>query len=269
MAAITWLASYPKSGNTWLRFMLASYLTKQPVTSVRVRSLNSLIPIIGGGSGSNTNGLPEDHTGPLVVKTHSLPGATALRPYRSDTRKAVYLVRNPRDIILSLTNAKGARNMSAEDIAKDFIANRGMPLSNTEYEWGNWPQNVRCWTTPGVARQHFPDIDVLTVRYEDMRADPVAALHHVLDFVDPGQPVVAEDAALAVESSSLDNMHALWEKDEPIGPGRRPAKKFRAGQGLSNQSLARLSPDIENEYRKLFQTDDDFAQCARTFGYHG
>src|SRR6266700_4643360 len=131
--------------------MLSCYLTKQPVTTVRTGPLNSLIPVIGGGSNSNRKGLPENHPGPRLVKTHSLPSATALRPYQADTRKAVYLVRNPRDIILSLASARGARQRSAEDVARDFIANRGLPLSDTDFlanrgapsadgelEWGSW-----------------------------------------------------------------------------------------------------------------------------------
>jgi hypothetical protein len=277
MAEITWIASYPKSGNTWLRFMLASYLTKEPVTSVRTRPLNALIPVIGGGTNSSEGGLPADRTGPLLVKTHSPPGADALRPYRAETRKAVYLVRNPRDIILSMTNAgKGKQKLGADDIARAFIANRGIPMSGTGSEWANWtwPENARGWTTPALARQYFPGIDVLTVRYEDMRADPLAALIRVLEFLDLGEPVAGEHAAQAAESSALENMRALSEKEAQarearVGGDGQKVKVKRFGQGLTNQSLACLGEDVEDAYQKLFQADDDFAQCARQFGYDG
>jgi hypothetical protein len=273
MAEITWIASYPKSGNTWLRLMLASYLTKEPVNSVRTGPLNSLIPIVGGGSQSTEGGLPGDRTGPLLVKTHSHPGADALRPYRAETRKAVYLVRNPRDIILSMTKSGKAKQqqVDAEFIAKAFIANRGKALSGIEQEWGSWswPENVRGWTTPAVAREHFPGIDVLTLRYEDMRADPHTVLHKVLDFIDLGEPIIPEYVAQAVDSSALDNLHALFEQEKKASQGGPKVKKFRAGQGKTNQSLATLGEDIEEEYQKLFAADDDFAQCARQFGYNG
>jgi sulfotransferase family protein len=268
MTEITWIASYPKSGNTWLRFMLACYLTKEPVNSVKVGPLNSLIPVIGGGSNSSDS-LPEDHEGPLLVKTHSLPGAKALAPYRPATRKAVYLVRNPRDIILSLTNARGARNVNPEDLARDFLANRGMPLSDTEYEWGSWPQNVHDWTTPEVVNESFPGIEVLTVKYENMRADPRTVFRQILEFIDLGQPVDQQYVDMAVESSDLDNMHQLWDKEQPFSQDGTRIKKFRAGQGLTNQSLAALSTDIEEGYQKLFSADDEFALAARKFGYTG
>lgn len=268
MAPVNWLASYPKSGNTWMRFMLACYLTNRPVTSVRVGPLNSVIPIIGGG-GKSLRELPADHTGPLIVKTHSVPGADALRPYRAATRKVVYLVRNPRDIILSLTKAGVAKQVSAEDVASHFIANRGIGDGNPEHEWGSWPQNVRAWTTPAVVRQLFPDADALTLRYEDMRADPPGALYQVLDFLDLGQPVDPDNVAQAVESSSIENMHALWAQEETTNQNHGEGRKFRAGRGLSNQSLADLGTDIEDEYKKLFQADDELAVCARQFGYTG
>jgi sulfotransferase family protein len=268
MSEITWISSYPKSGNTWLRFMLACYLTKEPVNSVKTGPLNSLIPVIGGGSNSSDS-LPADREGPLLVKTHSLPSAKALAPYRAATRKAVYLVRNPRDIILSLTNARGAKNVNPEDLARDFLANQGMPLSDTEYEWGNWPQNVHGWTTPEVVSGIFPGIEVMTVKYEDMRADPVTVFRQILEFIDLGEPVVQRYVEMAVESSALENMHTLWQNEQPFTEDGRKVKKFRAGQGLTNQSLAGLGADIEEGYQKLFAADDDFALAARKFGYTG
>jgi len=102
-----------------------------------------------------------------------------------------------------------------------------------------------------------------------MRADPQAVLHQVLEFIDLGQPVDPGLVALAVESSALENMHALFEKEETTGTEGRKPKKFRAGQGKTNQSLAHLGTGVEDEYRKLFDADDDFTQCARQFGYDG
>ena len=36
MPLISWIASYPRSGNTWTRFMLTSYLMNAPLTSANV-----------------------------------------------------------------------------------------------------------------------------------------------------------------------------------------------------------------------------------------
>ncbi len=270
--AVVWIASYPKSGNTWLRFMLASYLTKGPITSVR--SVNSLIPVVGGMV-SNRGGLPLGRRDPLLVKTHALPSASAVQPFRENTRKAVYLVRNPRDIILSLIRHSGAPAGSgqARGMAKNFISHRGMPMLNTKLEFGNWPDNVLAWTQPTAVRQYFPEIEVLPVRYEDMRADPVASLHKVLDFLALNGPVLREDVEQAVANTSLEKMRAL-EAEEMRGAAAGQRNPFGSrgqfvGQGLHNQSLAGLGPDVEQEYQDLFRGDSDFACCARQFGYQG
>lgn len=267
MAAVYWLASYPKSGNTWLRFMLASYISKEPVLSAKISLLNVLIPVVGGGNANRGGGLPPDRPDPTLVKTHSLPSASLLRPYRSESGKAICLVRNPRDIILSLTNRKSEQRNEA-GVARRFIANHGIWPLEADQEWGSWADNVLGWTTPEVVRRYFPDIDVLTVRYEDMRADPAAALEKVLGFLDPGSPVIAEYVAQAVGSTSLENLRALGKKEEEdAAAAGRKANYFRVGQGRNNQSLAALGADVEEEYQRLFQTDTKFSACAKRFGY--
>jgi hypothetical protein len=117
---------------------------------------------------------------------------------------------------------------------------------------------------------------VLTVRYEDMRANPAATLLQILEFLDLGEPVDEEYVKQAVESTSLRNMHAILEQEKAAlrgGPKSRQdgskEKIKHVGQGLSNQSLAHLGTDIEEAYQKLLETDDDLAVCARQFGYAG
>lgn len=269
---VNWIASYPKSGNTWLRFMLASYLTGTPVTSVRTKVLNQMIPAVGGMVRS---GIPEGHLDPLMVKTHSLPGTKAVAPFAEATRSAVYLVRNPRDVMLSLLRHSGAQpgTEQAREFGLTFIAHHGMPQLTDDFEWGSWPQNVRAWATPERVREHFADIDVLVVRYEDLRADPATAMHKILDHLGAG-PADPERLAAAVASTSMDNMRSLEQGGEgKVSPDQREgafrAKGSFVGKGAHNQSLAHLGADVEESYQQLFATDNEFSACAREFGYHG
>lgn len=267
---VNWIASYPKSGNTWLRFMLASYLTGTPVSSVRTKVLNQMIPAVGG---MVRNGIPEGHLDPLMVKTHSLPGTRAVAPFAEATRSAVYLVRNPRDVMLSILRHSGAKpgTEQARQFGLSFVAHRGLPQLTDEFEWGSWPQSVRAWATPDKVRAHFPDIDVLVVRYEDMRAEPTAALHKILDHVGAG-PVDPERLAAAVASTSMDSLRTLEQSGEgKISPDQRDgafrAKGSFVGQGRHNQSLAHLGEDVEEAYQQLLATDEEFSACVREFGY--
>lgn len=266
MAAVNWITSYPKSGNTWLRFMLVSYFSKEPVQTASRSGLNTLVPPVGGvGPGGSRPAGPGDGTllkDPLLLKTHALPDASVLEPFRSDTTKAVYIVRNPRDIILSLIRFVGMERGTgqARNLALSFIESQGMLSVNAEKEWGGWPQHVLAWTTPETVRQHLPGIDVLPVRYEDMRADAEGTLITILDFLGLGDPIVPEDVARAVESSSLERMREL-EAAETGGKGHF------MGEGLHNQSLASVGEDIEQAYATLVEADNDFSRCVRKFGY--
>lgn len=282
MASIAWIASYPKSGNTWLRFMLTSYLLKEPIKSVR--DVNQMIPDIGRMKRRDGNvpperqvarpSLPLDRPGTLLVKTHDMPSTQSLLPYRSATAKIVYLVRNPRDIILSHIRQAGAEGSREESrkLAKDFIASHGMSSGQRGIlEMGSWPENVLGWTVPAKARQYFPDAEVLTVRYEDMRAKPAEKLRQIVEFLDLGTAITAEEIQRAVEVNSLADMRALEIKERSAVPGmgRSPfgSRGTFVGQGLHNQSLASLGDDVEAEYRQLVQSGEEFSQCARMFGY--
>ena len=266
MAAVSWITSYPKSGNTWLRFMLVSYLSKEPVQTASRTGLNSLVPPVGGvGPGGSRPAEPGDGAllkDRLLLKTHALPDGSALDPFRSDTTKAIYIVRNPRDIILSLVRYVGMERGTekARSLAMSFIESEGLLSVNADKEWGSWPQHALAWTTPATARQHFPNIDVLPVRYEDMRADAAGNLTKILDFLEFGDPVVPDDVVRAVESSSLDRMREI-EAEETGGRGHF------MGEGLHNQSLTSLGEDIEEAYAKLVEADNDFSRCVRKFGY--
>src|SRR5687767_6259528 len=96
---LAWIPSYPKSGNTWARIMVTSYLLDEPVP-LRVSemgtlnsSMTDLVDMFHRG-----RALPLDSPGTVAVKTHFLPDAEVHRPYRSAVTKVLYLVRDPRDV---------------------------------------------------------------------------------------------------------------------------------------------------------------------------
>jgi len=80
------LASYPRSGQYWLRFQLIEALTSQ---SGEFDSVDKLIPKIGAHAGAPAL-LPG---GRRLIQTHET--------YRKEYKKAIYLVRDVRDVVLS------------------------------------------------------------------------------------------------------------------------------------------------------------------------
>lgn len=198
---IVWLASYPKSGNTWLRTFLDAYVLGEV-------DINNLISNVSDSSAAralpgmydldpskfpvdiqmltrpmallrmvlqyNANKLPGL---PLMVKTHNLNAAAngfELLPVQL-TKATINIVRDPRDVVISY-----AKHMGCEDIdeAIGHFLNKYRTLHDTRNSrladfTGSWPMHVRSFLDPSP-------LNVLTVKYEDMKDDPINAFGMML-----------------------------------------------------------------------------------------
>ena len=83
----TFLVSYPKSGNTWVRFLLANLI--HPNEKVSFSNINRLLPAPGVLSKRFLRTLPR----PRILKSHE--------PFDARFKKVIYLVRDPRDVAVS------------------------------------------------------------------------------------------------------------------------------------------------------------------------
>ena len=122
--------------------------------------------------------LTESHPDSVFAKTHNMLGESNGRPLVNldVTVGAIYILRNPLDICLSLADHAGL----GIDQAIDMLAN---PLAGSEtdpinvYEvYGSWSMHVRSWTQesrPGLT----------WVRYEDLLAKPTKSFGRVADFL--------------------------------------------------------------------------------------
>jgi hypothetical protein len=274
MNGIRWIASYPKAGNTWLRCMLAAYITdKAPqVWNDAYAEVPALEGMLRFGDIP-----PMDSTEPVLVKTHLRADVPVLGLCSEATAKALYLVRNPRDTLLS---AMRMLSISRDGVAgsrayaRDFIASEGLSMMmslSPRAGIGSWPENVRSWTES--SRDCFPNADVLTVRYEDLREDPIARLSEIVGFLDLGSPVDDERIRRAVAACTLERMRELEKRSKQTGGGMSPAGQESSsefvGEGRHNQSLSVLGEDIESAYQELLHGDSGFAYYAKQYGYAG
>src|SRR5690349_1529289 len=141
MNGIRWLASYPKAGNTWLRCMLAAYTTGRAP-----RVWNDIYAESGTLEALLRNGdLP---SGTALVKTHFRADVPVLGVFRETTAKVVYLVRNPRDMLLSsmrMISTLASDEERSRAFARDFIAAEGLgamgPGARPGLGIGSWPEN--------------------------------------------------------------------------------------------------------------------------------
>jgi hypothetical protein len=180
------ISSYPKSGNTWTRFLVANLIhAQEPVTFLNIEQI---VPDPGLQSRKFLKNRPR----PRVMKSH--------HPFDPRYKRVVCIVRDPRDVALSQYHFQIKRGLieaghSLEEFVRRFIAGE-------TNEYGSWGQNVGSWL---VARNHTPGF--LLLRYEDLKEDPEEGLAKIASLV--GIEADRRQLERAVELSSVDRMRKL------------------------------------------------------------
>jgi aryl sulfotransferase len=245
-AGIWWLASYPKSGSTWLRAFLATLVSGQPADINR-------LDILGGISSSRfgfddalgiaaadlsleqqTDLRPRAYEiwaaqaqRPIYCKTHDAyhvtPSGEPLFP-TAVTRGAVYVVRDPRAIAVSLAHHTG-RTIDAEIARMDdpdaaFSGSEGRLHQQLHQRLQRWNEHVESWL-----RAPFP---LHLLRYEDMHGDPHAAFGGAAAFLG-----LASDPAIVAAAVAATAFARLQAQERASGFVERPhqaAVFFREGR---------------------------------------
>lgn len=262
-SGLVWLASYPKSGNTWTRTLLSNLVTIMAgeegaldINSINRFSLGenaaSFYKDILGylpGPGHKREiaetrhqvqaAIADQFEGVIFVKTHN---ALVIDQGQSIinfgvTSGAIYIVRNPLDVAISLSYHMGRTIDEAIDVMA--TADMETPINDKRVHevWGSWSQNVESWT-------RRPNRAIYVMRYEDMLDDPEKVFgglaHHLLL-----NPTPAE-LRLAIERSSFESVQAQ-EDAEGFREKPKQAERFfregRAGQWkeiLSAQQVERI-----------------------------
>jgi hypothetical protein len=187
----TFIVSYPRSGNTWTRFLIANLIyAGRPVSFANIEQL---IPDAEAQSSRYMKRVPT----PRVIKSHQY--------FDHRYPKVLYITRDPRDVVLSYYNfSRKYRHISddfpLERYVHEFV--NGMPMSSA---WGTWAENVGTWV---AARNGRPDF--LLLRYEDMIEHTEPELVKVARFF--GLDPTPEKLRKAIENSSADRLRELENK---------------------------------------------------------
>jgi hypothetical protein len=175
------MASYPRSGSTWLRFLLFEILAGQ---SGEFETIGRAIPYVGRHRRAPEL-LPN---GGRLIKTHE--------PYREAYRKAVYLVRDVRDVVVSehsYEKMRGYYDKNLDAFVADFLTGRVHGL-------GSWADHVNSWLGPGPTQ----GADVHVIKFEDMRQNIEGTIAGVLDFL--GTSVDIGVIREAIRNNSIERM---------------------------------------------------------------
>jgi hypothetical protein len=200
----TFLVSYPRSGNTWTRFLIANLV--YPQRNVSFLNIEELIP----DSSSQSNRALKRTPRPRIIKTHQY--------FDHRYPKTIYIVRDPRDVVLSYYDFQRKYRQiedgyPLERYVDEFVSGR---LSSAD--WGTWGENVASWIYTRGKRKEF-----LLLRYEDMIKNTLSELSRVAPFlgIDPDPARLRR----AVELSSADRMRELEKQEEDQWIGTKNRRK--------------------------------------------
>ena len=265
---IIWIASYPKSGNTWARIFLSNLLENLATDRADEYNINSLmrwskrdaalrhykrrlnkpieeataseIAVLRAEVQAN---LARDAEAPVYVKTHNAVATVEGAPTINfdATKGAIYFVRNPLDVAISYSHHLSISIDEVIDYMADADATTSLYNDKLIYEFmSSWSLNVASWFS--IANR-----PVLIVRYEDMLTAPQNAFGRIVSFLD--LKATSDQIDQAIEHSSFER---LSRQEAENGFVERPANSsrfFRSGK--AGQWKTELS---QNQIRKIVKS---------------
>ena len=222
MGQLVWIASYPKSGNTWIRAFLHNYI-RQPAAPYDINRLTDL-------SASDVNAERYQRHDPrpasqysvadvqrmrgmvhrdltaldstlVFVKTHNarlvIEGAPLITPAVS--AGAIYIARDPRDVAVSYSRHLGRSIDETIAFMGDPRATAGGTDAKVYEHLGSWSLHVRSWTGRPEPRVHV-------VRYEALIGEPEPAFGALVRWL--GQDPPAERLRRAIRFSDFAELRA-------------------------------------------------------------
>ncbi|MBN2480765.1 MAG: sulfotransferase domain-containing protein [Bacteroidales bacterium] len=272
---IVWLASYPKSGNTWFRAFLAALLDPEgkvpdinQLYLTTIASSRQLFDELAGVASSDLTADEIDHLRPMIYRQNALESEeityhkihdayTLLTDGQplipADITKAVlYFIRNPFDVAVSF-----AHHLSASiDRTIQVMNNPEYAFCSKAYRLHNqlrqrlltWSGHVKSW----VDESGLP---LLVLRYEDMLSDPIGTFSKAIEFIELEYNM--QQVQEALEKCSFDR---LQEQEREKGFHEKSAKAssfFRKGVSgdwknfLTNEQVQQIV-EVHGEVMKRF-----------------
>ncbi|HWK44602.1 MAG TPA: sulfotransferase domain-containing protein [Stellaceae bacterium] len=271
MGNLIWLASYPKSGNTWLRAFMHNFLRDpaephdidaladftagenmaalykpydpRPASEYSIADVQRMRPAVHRDL---TGAFPDL----VMVKTHNavvkVEGVPLLTP--EVTAGAVYILRDPRDVVISYSHHLGW----SIDRTIEFMADEAAATGGTDarvYErHSSWSTHVQSWTW-----NLDPAMRIL--RYEDMLARPAETFGKVLRFLgfDPDPDRIGR----AIRFSAFEILQGQERRHGFIERSEHTEGFFRFGTAghwrriLTTAQTARIERDHARQMRRF------------------
>lgn len=184
------LVSYPKSGNTWMRFLLSNYLFNKDKQHIDYSDLEDFIPSIHKSPIDKINSL----VNPRLIKSHFV---------QPEYPKIIYIVRDGRDALVSYYYFLKDLQKFQGDF-KTFYQNEAFGSI------GHWHEHV----AEALKFQKKQPKQILLIKYEDLLLDTEGELSRVLEFLNC--QIDRDQLRFAIQQSSFDSLKKMQEQSEVV-----------------------------------------------------
>ena len=276
---IIWIASYPKSGNTWVRSIISSYfftdtgdfdfnllknISLYPGPKYFKNKINKPGEVSLFWESSQKNIVSKEKQ--IFLKTHNALIALNNRLFTSEKTSlgAIYIVRDPRNILSSLKNHYDFKDYNE---AFEFMKNKKKYIwdirKNNDYSGfqflGSWQEHYKSW----IKNQKFK---TLLVKYEDLERDcysiSLKLIQYILLLKGKESKVDEKKLFRSIESTKFD---VLKKKENDFG--------FDESIKVNNINKSFFFLGPENKWQKklpndiLIKVENEFQEDLKYFNY--
>ena len=263
---IFWIASYPKNGNTWLRSILSAYYFTNDGNFINDKILKNIPQFPAKKYFSNFNYEKNNpiSTSKLWIKaqevinkdkkikffkTHNVYGSLNNNKFsnRSNSLGAVYIIRDPRNVLTSITNhfemkKEDALNFMLNEKKYTFDYFKTNDYSDFQFI-SSWEKNYKSWI-------NNKEIPVKLIKYEDLRdktfyvvRDLIIFINKICGLSDKFHKMRAQSAIESTKFEKLKKIEKEFGFSESIQSKNQDNKKV---------PFFNLGPS--NDWQKIFDT---------------
>ncbi|MDA7577370.1 sulfotransferase domain-containing protein [Candidatus Pelagibacter sp.] len=262
---IVWIVSYPKSGNTWVRSFLSNYLNykyefdfkllenirkfpDQKLTKQLNIDTSNFINIASNWETMQDYINLKNST--TYLKTHSALITVNGNKFTSSTNTAgyIYLVRDPRDVILSLAShlnitIKQALIDMKNENNFEYLSPKSNHISTIMSSWDN---NYNSW-------KKCTFVKGIIIKYEDLISDPLKTFSKIINYLNEINGIKIDNSRVldCIQNTKFDNLKKI--EDEKGFAENMNGKFFR--KGIAGQWKKDLDKNIIDQIEKRFEKE--------------
>ena len=269
---IIWIASYPKSGNTWIKLFLSAYLGNQNASipfdinkmliSFSLFPTNNLIKKFNFDFSNFKNMakhwvqmqeyLNLSTKGNIFVKTHNAMCTINGNKFtnKQNSLGAIYLVRDPRDIIISYSSFL---KKSYDEVVTYLFNSESFEQSNIDGKQfdftliGSWSDNYNSW-------KNYKSIEVLIVKYEDLISDTQNTFTKIIKYLNKIDNIKIDNEKIksCINLTSFKNLRKIEEEKGFIEKG---FGEFFFRKGKVGDWKEKLNKDLVKKIEEKFKLE--------------